>query len=115
MMTDNLKGPIHELIAEQLFERLRKGTTSGNRLNPEQRIQEQRMQDWTGSMCIKGVVQHGDAMQSADGLDVEPDFYGLYAQKTDNTLQWLCNYRTERQAAEVAERLAGVFSMLKNS
>jgi hypothetical protein len=115
MMADNLKRPLHELIAEHLFERLRKGAASGNRLTPDQRIQEQRMQDWTGSMCIKGVVQHGDAMQWADDLGVEPDFYGLYAQKTDHSLQWLCNYRTERQAADVAERLAGVFSMLKNS
>jgi hypothetical protein len=115
MMADNLKKPLHELIAEQLIERLRQGRVSSDSLTPVQGIHEQRMQDWTGSMCIKGVVQRGDAMQWADELGVDPDFYGLYAQKTDNTLQWLCNYRTERQAREVAERLAGVFSMLKNS
>jgi hypothetical protein len=115
MMADNLKKPLHELIAEQLFERLRQGRVSSDGLTPVRGIHEQRMQDWTGSMCIRRVVQHGDAMLWADDLGVEPDFYGLYAQKTDNTLQWLCNYRTERQAADVAERLAGVFSMLKNS
>ncbi len=114
-MADNLKKPLHELIAEQLFERLRQGRVASDCLTPVQAIHEHRMQDWTGSLCIKGVVQDGDVTQWADDLGVEPDFYGLYAQKTDNTLQWLCNYRTERQAADVAERLAGVFSMLKNS
>ena len=114
-MFDNLKKPLHELIAEQLIERLRQGRISSDCLTPVQGIHEQRVQDWTGWMCIKGVVQHGDAMQSADDLGVTPDFYGLYAQKTDNTLQWLCNYRTERQAADAAERLAGVFTMLRNS
>ena len=107
--------PLHELITEQLIERLRQGRVSSERLTPVQAIHEHRMQDWTGSLCVKGVVQDGDATQRADDLGVKPDFYGLYAQKTDNTLQWLCNYRTERQAEDMAKRLAGVFSMLKNS
>jgi hypothetical protein len=115
MMADNLKKPLHELLTEQLIERLRQGRVSSERLTPVQAIHEHRMQDWTGSLCVKGVVQDGDATQWADDLGVEPDFYGLYAQKTDNTLQWLCNYRTERQAEDMAKRLAGVFSMLKNS
>ncbi len=114
-MADKLKKPLHELIAEQLIERLRQGRVSSERLTPVQAIHEHRMQDWTGSMCIKGVVQDGDATQWADDLGVEPVFYGLYAQKMDNTLQWLCNYRTEQQAEDMAERLAVVFSMLKNS
>jgi len=114
-MADNLKKLPHEQITEQLIERLRQGRIASDCLTPVQAIHEHRMQDWTGSLCIKGVVQLGDATQWADDLDVEPDFYGLYAQRTDNTLQWLCNYRTERQAADVAERLAAVFSMLRNS
>jgi len=114
-MADKVKRPLHELIAEQLIERLRQGRGSRDCLTPVQVIHTQRMQKWTGSMCVKGIVQHGNAMQWADDLGVEPDFYGLYAQKTDNTLQWLCNYGTERQARDVAERLTEVFSTLKNS
>jgi hypothetical protein len=115
MMADNPKKPLHELITEQLIERLRQGRVRSEGLTSVHAIHEHRMQDWTGSLCIKGVVHDGDATQWADDLGVEPDFYGLYAQKTDNTLQWLCNYRTKRQAEDMAERLAGVFSMLKNS
>jgi hypothetical protein len=125
-MYEEMKKPCHEQLAETLIERLRQGMAPCNlqaqvhtlnshiepRLQAKQPMHEQHMHDWTGLVQIKGAVERDGAVQWAEDAGVQPDFYRLYAQKKDDTLQWLSDYRTERQAQDMADRLAEVFSMM---
>jgi hypothetical protein len=140
MMEDEVKKPVHERLAEELMERLRQGVIPRQRdadelgacaaLNlidgkghghanmpqrpAKQSIHEQRVQGWTGLMKIKGAVKRDGVVRWAEDMGVEPDFYRMYAQTKDNAFEWLCDYSTEQQAKNMADRLAGIFSMMSS-
>ena len=140
MDDDEVKKPVHERLAEELMERLRQGViprqqeagvwgastrlnlTSGNRHGnanrpqqpAKQPIHEQRVHGWTGLMKIKGAVKRDGEVRWAEDMGVEPDFYRMYAQTKDNAFEWLCDYPTEQQAKDMADRLAGIFSMMSS-
>jgi hypothetical protein len=138
MMDDELKRPAYERLAKELMERLRQGVTPrqweasalgafaslnliggirhGNANRPQQsakqEIREQCVHGWTGLMKIKGAVKRDGVVRWAEDMGVEPEFYRMYAQTKDNALEWLCDYPTERQAKDMADRLTGIFSMM---
>lgn len=62
--------------------------------------------DWTGIVQTKGVIERDGQVQWAEDAGAEPQFFGVYARKTDNTFEWLADVPTEPQAAELADRLA---------
>lgn len=67
--------------------------------------------DWNGRIQIQGNAirqeANGDeSVVSADSLDVEPQFYGVYALRDDNTFQWLKDVDTEKEAKDLTGRLS---------
>jgi len=140
MMSNELNRPVHERLTEELIERLRQGVTpwqmtrqtgdlvaftamnlaEGKRYedvaerqrSAEQPIHEQHMLGWTGLMQIKGAVKRDGAVRWAEDVGVEPDFYRMYAQTKDNVFEWLCDYPTEQQAKNMANRMTAIFSMM---
>jgi len=62
--------------------------------------------DWTGIVQTKGVIERDGQVQWAEDAGAEPQFFGVYARKADNTFEWLADVPTEQQAAELADRLA---------
>jgi putative DNA primase/helicase len=67
-------------------------------------------QDWNGAVVVQGVVaEEVDgklAPKSALEKGVEPEFWGVYAQRRDGTKEWLTHRPTEQDADRLAERLA---------
>lgn len=66
--------------------------------------------DWNGNIQVQGNVnveidgkQHAT---SADSLGVKPVFWSVYAQQQGGLDQWLVDFPAQRQADELAERLA---------
>ncbi|WP_425117456.1 zincin-like metallopeptidase domain-containing protein [Burkholderia ambifaria] len=62
--------------------------------------------DWTGIVQTKGVIERDGQVQWAEDAGVEPQFFGVYARKADNTFEWLADVPSEQQAAELVDRLA---------
>lgn len=62
--------------------------------------------DWTGRVQTKGVIERDGQVQWAEGAGVELQFFGVYAHMPDNTFQWLADVPKQRQADELADRLA---------
>ncbi|WP_322075499.1 zincin-like metallopeptidase domain-containing protein [Burkholderia cenocepacia] len=62
--------------------------------------------DWTGRLQIKGVIDRDGVVQWAEDAGVEPEFYGVYAHRADNTFEWLADYVTQQHAEVLADRLA---------
>ncbi|WP_178392299.1 zincin-like metallopeptidase domain-containing protein [Burkholderia sp. SRS-W-2-2016] len=62
--------------------------------------------DWTGIVQTKGAIERDGQVQWAEDAGVEPQFFGVYARKADNTFEWLADVPTEQQAVELADRLA---------
>ncbi len=53
------------------------------------------------------IDENGDeSVVSARSLKVEPQFWGVYAQRDDHTFQWLKDFDNEPQAQELTDRLA---------
>ena len=69
---------------------------------------------WTGAIQIEGVVERAGAVLWAKDLGAIPDCYRLYVRKVDGSLRMLCDYRTEQQAHDMAERLMEVCAMVSN-
>ncbi|UEQ17618.1 DUF5710 domain-containing protein (plasmid) [Xanthomonas phaseoli pv. manihotis] len=61
--------------------------------------------DWTGIVQTKGVIERDGQVQWAEYAGAEPQFFGVYARKADNTFEWLADVPTEQQAAQLADRL----------
>jgi len=67
--------------------------------------------EWNGRIQIQGNAIQKEAggdesVVSADSLNVEPQFYGVYALRDDNTFQWLKDVDTEQEAKDLADRLS---------
>lgn len=67
-------------------------------------------QEWNGGVVVQGVVAEevdGKLVpKSALEKGVEPEFWGVYAQRRDGTQEWLTHRPTEQDADRLAERLA---------
>lgn len=68
--------------------------------------------DWNGGIQFQGnVLQIGnspddkDRVIPAESLGVQPEFWSVYAQLTDGTVEWLADLPTQQQAYELADRL----------
>jgi hypothetical protein len=130
-MSDKNENPLRRYVAGKITERLRQGAApkKAPAAMPESPectvdrcidlrrltvwIHEESVRDWTGAVKIRGAIESDGVVQWADDLGVEPDFYTLYARKTDNSMQWLSNCHTERQARQVAQHIAEVFSLMR--
>ncbi len=67
--------------------------------------------EWNGRIQIQGNAIQKEAggdesVVSADSLNVEPQFYGVYALRDDTTFQWLKDVDTEQEAKDLADRLS---------
>jgi putative DNA primase/helicase len=67
--------------------------------------------DWNGRIQVQGNAIQTDengneSVDSARSLNVEPQFWGVYAQRDDLTFQWLKDFDNKQQAQELVDRLA---------
>lgn len=66
--------------------------------------------DWNGRVMVQGMVTgevDGELQEaSAEQLGLRPEFWSVYAQQGDGRHQWLADRGTEREAAQLAGRLA---------
>ncbi|MCP5273267.1 MAG: DUF1738 domain-containing protein [Burkholderiales bacterium] len=78
--------------------------------------------DWNGRVQIQGNVI--EAKKNDDGknhivpakeLGIEPEFFGLYAQRNDQTWVWIADFDGEQQAVNTAEKLALIDAMAERN
>ncbi|MCP5246805.1 MAG: DUF1738 domain-containing protein [Burkholderiales bacterium] len=76
--------------------------------------------DWNGRLQIQGNVlathenNNGtDAgyVIAAKELGIDPEFWGVYAQRNDQTWVWVADFRVEQQAVDTTQRLALIDAM----
>ena len=74
--------------------------------------------DWNGRVQIQGNVLEVNENDSgknhivpAKELGVDPEFWGVYAQRNDQTWVWLADFDVEQQAIDTAEKLALIDAM----
>jgi hypothetical protein len=76
---------------------------------------EQRQPQWHGGVQIKGAITRGGKVLWVEDNGAAPEFYRLYAQTQDHTLQWLSDYPTAQQAQEHAQKLTALFRALNEN
>ena len=66
--------------------------------------------DWNGRVMVQGMATgevDGEQQEaSAEQLGLQPEFWGIYAQQADGRHQWLAERDSQREAAQLAGRLA---------
>lgn len=66
--------------------------------------------DWNGRVMVQGMATgevDGEQQEaSAEQLGLRPEFWSVYAQQRDGRHQWLADCGTQREAAQLAGRLA---------
>lgn len=62
--------------------------------------------DWTGRVQVKGGFERDGAVHWAEDVGGDPQFFGVYAQKADNTFEWLADMPSAAAAAALTDRLA---------
>lgn len=66
--------------------------------------------DWNGRVMVQGMATgevDGEQQEaSAEQLGLRPEFWSVYAQQGDGRHQWLADRGTQREAAQLAGRLA---------
>jgi len=78
--------------------------------------------DWSGRVQIQGNVI--EANENDDGknhvvaakeLGIDPEFWGIYAQCSDQTWVWMADFDGEQQAIDAAEKLTLIEAMAERS
>ncbi|SFK88940.1 Antirestriction protein ArdC [Nitrosomonas aestuarii] len=78
--------------------------------------------DWNGRVQIQGNVI--EANENDDGnnqvvaakeLGIDPEFWGVYAQRSDKTWVWMADFDGEQQAIDAAEKLTLIEAMAERS
>ncbi|SEN34894.1 zincin-like metallopeptidase domain-containing protein [Nitrosomonas marina] len=74
--------------------------------------------DWNGRVQIQGNVietnENDDGKNNvvpAKELGIEPEFFGLYAQRNDQTWAWVADFDVQQQAVDTAEKLVLINAM----
>ncbi|TXI39695.1 MAG: DUF1738 domain-containing protein [Nitrosomonas sp.] len=74
--------------------------------------------DWNGRVQIQGNVLEVNENDSgknhvvpAKELGVDPEFWGVYAQRNDQTWVWMADFDVEQQALDITEKLALIEAM----
>ena len=67
--------------------------------------------DWNGQLQIQGNVIQTDengieSVVSADSLNTEPQFWGVYTQRDDQTFQWVKDCESKQEAQDLTSLLA---------
>lgn len=52
---------------------------------------------------VRGVIEEDGNILWAEALGVQPEFYGVYVQRKDNTWEWLEDFRSLRDAKAYLE------------
>jgi putative DNA primase/helicase len=76
--------------------------------------------DWNGRVQIQGNVLQTNENDNDTGtnhvmpakeLGIDPEFWGVYAQRNDQTWVWMADFDVEQQAINTAEKLALIDAM----
>ncbi|MCB1976022.1 MAG: hypothetical protein KDE66_03260, partial [Nitrosomonas sp.] len=74
--------------------------------------------DWNGRVQIQGNVLEANDNGTgsnhvipAKDLGIDPEFWGVYAQRNDQTWVWMADFDVEQQAVDTAEKLALIDAM----
>ncbi|PTQ87294.1 zincin-like metallopeptidase domain-containing protein [Nitrosomonas ureae] len=67
--------------------------------------------DWNGQLQIQGNVIQTDengieSIVSADSINTEPQFWGVYTQRDDQTFQWVKDCESKQEAQDLTDLLA---------
>lgn len=78
--------------------------------------------DWNGRVQIQGNViktnENDDGKNHvvpAKELGIDPEFWGVYAQRNDQTWVWMADFDMEQQAIDTAEKLALIDAMAERN
>ncbi|MCB1984461.1 MAG: hypothetical protein KDF49_03450, partial [Nitrosomonas sp.] len=76
--------------------------------------------DWNGRVQIQGnVIETNDNgknhVVAAKELGVDPEFWGVYAQRNDQTWVWMADFDVEQQAINTAQKLALIDAMAERN
>lgn len=76
--------------------------------------------EWNGRVQIQGNVLQTNENDNGAGanhvipakdLGIDPEFWGVYAQRNDQTWVWMADFDVEQQAVDTAEKLALIDAM----
>ena len=80
--------------------------------------------DWNGRVQIQGNVLQTNENDNGAGanhvipakeLGIDPEFWGVYAQRNDQTWAWMADFDVEQQAIDTAEKLALIDAMAERN
>ena len=80
--------------------------------------------DWNGRVQIQGNVLEANENDNGAGtshvvpakeLGVDPEFWGVYTQRHDQTWVWIADFDMEQQAVDTAEKLALIDAMAERN
>ncbi|WP_430233734.1 zincin-like metallopeptidase domain-containing protein [Nitrosomonas communis] len=77
--------------------------------------------DWSGRVQVQGnILEKNDVGDTplvvpAASIGVQPEFWSVYAQRTDGTYQWLADFPDQQQAETIAGKLALVDAVLETN
>jgi len=80
--------------------------------------------DWNGRVQIQGNVLQTNENDNNTGanhvmpakqLDIDPEFWGVYAQRNDQTWVWIADFDVEQQAINTAEKLTLIDAMAERN
>lgn len=76
--------------------------------------------DWNGRVAIQASVVESDDNGThhvipAKEVSVDPEFWGIYAQCSDQTWVWMADFDVEQQAIDAAEKLTLIEAMAERS
>jgi antirestriction protein ArdC/phage/plasmid primase-like uncharacterized protein len=76
--------------------------------------------DWNGRVEIQGSVVESDDngthhVVPAKEVSVDPEFFGVYAQRNDQAWVWMADFDVEQQAINTAEKLALIDAVSERS
>ncbi|SET69885.1 putative DNA primase/helicase, partial [Nitrosomonas marina] len=80
--------------------------------------------DWNGRIQIQGNVLEANENDNGTGnshvvpakeLGIDPEFWGVYVQRNDQTWVWLSDFNVEQQAVDTAEKLALIDAMTERN
>jgi len=76
--------------------------------------------DWNGRVAIQGNVVESDDdgthhVVPAKEVRVDPEFWNIYAQLSDQTWVWMADFDVEQHAIDAAEKLALIDAMAERS